>query len=309
MLAYSGLYRFQKPSKNCCEWLHSFFDISLVKETLMVAFKRGPNNRRLRVIMLVVVLCVVIGPIYGEMSVMYLFTRYRFNWNEVDFSVFSTYAMCTSLVGTLFSVGVFSHLLKFDDAIIGVISCTSKILSGFMYAFATKTWHIYIAPLIEIFSGTSFIAMRSMVSKLVEKEELGKVNSFFGVAEAMMPLVYAPMYTTMYTATIKTFPGAFFLLGGGLTVPAVLIFLWLYLASRKYDGKVAETKTVAKEKEANAENTPTKTGVDNKAFESDKDGTNTTDNVTNSMPADKENMNQSQIEMGLTESMRCTSKL
>ncbi|KAI8420803.1 hypothetical protein MSG28_008008 [Choristoneura fumiferana] len=281
MLAYSGLYRFQKPSKNCCEWLHSFFDISLVKETLMVAFKRGPNNRRLRVIMLVVVLCVVIGPIYGEMSVMYLFTRYRFNWNEVDFSVFSTYAMCTSLVGTLFSVGVFSHLLKFDDAIIGVISCTSKILSGFMYAFATKTWHIYI----------------------------GKVNSFFGVAEAMMPLVYAPMYTTMYTATIKTFPGAFFLLGGGLTVPAVLIFLWLYLASRKYDGKVAETKTVAKEKEANAENTPTKTGVDNKAFESDKDGTNTTDNVTNSMPADKENMNQSQIEMGLTESMRCTSKL
>lgn len=49
-----------------------------------------------------------------------------------------------SFLGTLFSVGVFSHLLKFDDAIIGVISCTSKILSGFMYAFATKTWHIYI---------------------------------------------------------------------------------------------------------------------------------------------------------------------
>lgn len=53
----------------------------------------------------------------------------------------------------------------------------------------------------------------------------GKVNSFFGVAEAMMPLVYAPMYTTVYTATLKTFPGAFFLLGGGLTIPAVLIFL------------------------------------------------------------------------------------
>lgn len=52
--------------------------------------------------------------------------------------------------------------------------------------------------------------------------------------------------------------------------------------------------------------------MDNKAFESDKDGTdrtNKTDNVTNSMPTDKENMNQSQIEMGLTESMLCTSKL
>lgn len=35
----------------------------------------------------------------GEMSVFYLFTRYRFNWSEVQFSFFSTYAMLTSLIG------------------------------------------------------------------------------------------------------------------------------------------------------------------------------------------------------------------
>lgn len=53
----------------------------------------------------------------------------------------------------------------------------------------------------------------------------GKLNSFVGLAEAMVPLIYAPMYTTVYTATIKTFPGAFFILGGGLTLPAIAIFL------------------------------------------------------------------------------------
>lgn len=35
----------------------------------------------------------------GEMSVIYLFTRYKFNWSEVEFSIFSTYGMLTSLVG------------------------------------------------------------------------------------------------------------------------------------------------------------------------------------------------------------------
>jgi hypothetical protein len=35
------------------------------------------------------------------MSVIYLFTRYKFNWSEVEFSFFSTYAMLTSLVGKL----------------------------------------------------------------------------------------------------------------------------------------------------------------------------------------------------------------
>lgn len=53
----------------------------------------------------------------------------------------------------------------------------------------------------------------------------GKVNSLFGVCESLMPLVYGPMYSSIYAATMNTFPGTFFLLGGGLTTPAVISFL------------------------------------------------------------------------------------
>lgn len=97
----------------------------------------------------------------------------------------------------------------------------------------------------EIFNGTSFIAMRSIVSKLVPPDELGtmishtkkqnnytraflsigKINSLFGVSEALMPLVYGPLYSFVYNSTIHFLPGAFFIMGGGLTVPAVIIFL------------------------------------------------------------------------------------
>lgn len=76
-----------------------FFDRKHVVETFEVAFKKGANQRRLRVIMLMIVVMVVIGPLHGEMSVIYLFTRYQFNWSEVEFSVFSTYGMLTGLVG------------------------------------------------------------------------------------------------------------------------------------------------------------------------------------------------------------------
>jgi hypothetical protein len=60
----------------------------------------------------------------------------------------------------------------------------------------------------------------------------GKVNSLFGVAEALVPLVYAPLYTQVYRATIDYNSGLFFLLGGFLTVPSCVIFLWMYLVSR-----------------------------------------------------------------------------
>jgi hypothetical protein len=44
----------------------------------------------------------------------------------------------------MFSVGVFSHLLQIDDALIGVISCMSKILAGFVYAFAATPFVFYL---------------------------------------------------------------------------------------------------------------------------------------------------------------------
>ncbi|XP_014291289.1 probable peptidoglycan muropeptide transporter SLC46 [Halyomorpha halys] len=220
-------------------FFRDFFDLHHIKDTISVAFKSGANNRRKRVMLLMIVVIVVFGPMHGEMTVMYLFTRYRFNWNEVDYSIFNTYSMVTNLIGTAISVGVFSHMLKIDDAIIGVISCMSKILAGFVFAFATTTTMIYIAPLVDIVNGTSFIAMRSIASKLVPPDELGKVNSVFGLAEAIVPVIYGPMYSAVYRATMNTVPGAFFLLGGALTAPAIVIFLWMYSEHKKDAARLA----------------------------------------------------------------------
>lgn len=47
----------------------------------------------------------------------------------------------------MFSVGVFSHKLQIDDALIGVMSCISKILAGFVYAFATTDFMFYMGEL------------------------------------------------------------------------------------------------------------------------------------------------------------------
>lgn len=102
------------------------------------------------------------------------------------------------------------------------------------------------------------------------------------MCEALTPLVYGPMYSATYAATIDIMPGAFFLLGGVLTLPAVLIFAWMYLQHRME----------AKAKEANSDNSIFKdvvlstgpketqisspiiqgyaTGVDNVAFEMEK---------------------------------------
>lgn len=274
----------QTEKMSLCGAIVDFFAFKHIKETFRVAFKKGQNNRQKRVMVLMVVVMVVIGPLYGEMAVMYLYMRYRYHWNEVMFSMFTTFAMVTNLIGTAISVGVFSHILKIDDAIVGIMSSMSKILAGFVYAFATTDWMIYLAAIVEIVNGTSFIAMRSIASKLVSTDELGKVNSLFGVCESMMPLVYGPMYSSIYAATMKSFPGTFFIVGACLTMPAVFAFLWLYTEHRK-DRKMLEQEKKAESKVEEADENdsktekwqtsekktevPTMNGVANAAFESD----------------------------------------
>ncbi|XP_029035548.1 solute carrier family 46 member 3 [Osmia bicornis bicornis] len=279
--------RLKQPEKmSLCNAILDFFAFKHIEETFRVAFKKGRNNRQKRVLVLMVVVMVVIGPLYGEMAVMYLYMRYRYHWNEVMFSMFTTFAMVTNLIGTAISVGVFSHILKIDDAIVGIMSSMSKILAGFVYAFATTDWMIYLAAIVEIVNGTSFIAMRSIASKLVSTDELGKVNSLFGVCESMMPLVYGPMYSSIYAATMKTFPGTFFIVGACLTMPAVFAFLWLYTEHRR-DRQLLEQEKKAKSKAGEQDDSDSKTekwqiigekktevrtmnGVANAAFESDR---------------------------------------
>ncbi|XP_015117913.1 proton-coupled folate transporter [Diachasma alloeum] len=241
----------KRTNMSKCATIVDFFSFRHIEETFRVAFKKGANNRQKRVAVLMIIVMVVVGPMYGEMAVMYLFTRYRFNWNEVNFSMWTTYSMVTNLIGTMISVGFFSHFLKIDDALVGVMSCMSKILASLVYSFATEDWMMYLGPIVEIVNGTSFIAMRSIASKLVPTDELGKVNSLFGVCESLMPLVYGPMYSSVYASTMNTLPGTFFLLGGCLTVPAVVAFLWLYREHRR--DRATLERAMRKEKLSKAE--------------------------------------------------------
>ncbi|OWR50761.1 adenylate cyclase [Danaus plexippus plexippus] len=210
-----------------------FFDIDSIKETFKIAFRKGPNNRRLRICLILAVVCLSFGPMWGEMSIMYIFTRYRFNWDEVKYSIFSTYKLITHSIGTIFAISVFSKRLGVDDSVLGIISTSSKMAGALVTAFARSNYEIYAAPLVEILDGTTTIALRSIASKLVSHQELGKVFSLFGVAETMMPLIFAPLYSRVYILTLHILPGAVFLFTVLATVPAVGIFIWFYGQHKK----------------------------------------------------------------------------
>lgn len=65
-------YEKSKLMQNEKSIIGDFFDLDHVMETFKVAFKNGAKQRRLRVIMLIIVVMVVDGPLHGK----YLFQIY-----------------------------------------------------------------------------------------------------------------------------------------------------------------------------------------------------------------------------------------
>lgn len=108
--------------------------------------------------------------------------------------------------------------------------------------------------LVDIMSGTSYIVVRSILSKTVPPAELGtwtvvrlgnradddgilrssrgnncyrfpgQVSAVVAVIETLVPIVYKPMYSAIYRSTVNTFSGAFYVVGSIMLVPSVFLY-------------------------------------------------------------------------------------
>ncbi|CAB3220811.1 unnamed protein product [Arctia plantaginis] len=220
-----------------CKLLRTFFNISNLKDALKIIIRKAPNSRRLRLCILLLMVLVLYGSVYGESSIMYLFTRYRFQWDEVQYSFFQSFNLFTNLIGTALAILIFVKYLGMHDSLLGIISVLTKIVALFVYCFAQTGLVFYLGPIIDTINGMSMVAVRSIMSKLVEAHEIGKLSSLIGIVENLSPLMYMPLYAKVYSATMDVLPGAVFLVGGLLMVPALAVLCYLFYEHKKQVGQ------------------------------------------------------------------------
>ncbi|CAH2042401.1 unnamed protein product, partial [Iphiclides podalirius] len=205
----------------------------LVAETVMVALRPRAFGLRMQIISVILLYILMVGPLYGDSQVSYLYAIRKFNLNEVEFSIYGAINTILGLIGTFFCVTFLSKKLDVQDSVIGVLAGISRIASCFVFAFAPNREWYYSAPLFNIFSHTGLTAVRAIATKLVPTEEVAKLSSLMGVTEAIAPSIYMPTSSFIYISTIETFPGAFYLFDAALTVFALGLFIFIYVLTRR----------------------------------------------------------------------------
>lgn len=219
--------------------LKCFKDVfELVGNTVMVAFRPRRLGGRTQIACVILLYLLMVGPLYGDSQVAYLYVIRKFGFTEVEYSVYGTINIVLGLLGTFYCITVLSKRLNVEDSAIGALAGASRIASCFMFAFApSRPWY-YVGPLLNIFSHTGLTAVRSIATKSVPTEEVAKLSALMGVAEAIAPSIYMPSTSYIYMSTIDSFPGAFYMFDAALTIVALGLFAFIYMLAKRRSKRV-----------------------------------------------------------------------
>lgn len=90
--------------------------------------------------------------------------------------------------------------------------------------FVTTSVMIYVGRVFDAFVTIRGLVVRSVLSKFVDPDELGRSFSIIGIIEAIGKFIFVFVYSTIYENTLETWPGAFYLATFIAMIATIILF-------------------------------------------------------------------------------------
>ena len=159
----------------------------------------------------------------------YLYMRLVFKpFDESDYATFSVIIHICNAICLMIIVPVLSQKLKVHDAMLIFIILVTEVISFAVTPFVDELWQFYLIQAFGAMGYCKYSTVRSMLSKCIEPDEVGKTFSILAVIAALAPVAGNPLFRQLYDATLDSFPGAIFHLAGAFCLTAALGNLYLY---------------------------------------------------------------------------------
>jgi PCFT/HCP family folate transporter-like MFS transporter 1/3 len=210
--------------------LKNLFQLSNITDMLKTTFKGRQNYDRFVVLCCVLMLTIYILAINGDGAVIFLFLRENFHWSLRKYTLFSAAHNVTWVLGTVIGVYLLHKLMKISEAIMIVVGFMSMLVGMLVMGLAKYDWEVYTAAFSRALGGVLSPMVRSLVSKIVPNEEVGKIFSLIVVSESLFGMGGSPIYTAIYNATILTNPAMFNFVSAGIYAFEVAIAITIVVA-------------------------------------------------------------------------------
>ena len=205
------------------------FMLGNVKDSLSVLIKRRANKGRALILILFLASIVNQTCKVGETDITLLFvTRSPLSWPKSWYGYLLSVDYAVMGVCLFILLPILSNILKFPDVAIIIIGILCKITRLIWAGFCSETWMVYTSVVIGSFAGLLMSSVRSLMSKTVEEDELGKTFSLLASGETASKLLGAVIFVSIYSTTAYFFPGFAYMVEAFLYLLMLLIIGCLY---------------------------------------------------------------------------------
>ncbi|XP_037794952.1 proton-coupled folate transporter-like [Penaeus monodon] len=220
-----------------------FFNWRRVVESFKTAFRQREGNARM------FIMAIILSNMLRRVArgfFMYMFVRRALSWEATDYGYWITYRNLLAAIGSLFLVPILTKMLSFTDASLAVLGSLSIMGEYVCYSLVngvSQAFLMWLGPPVGVISNASVIAFRSLSTKLVSKEEKGRISAVMAAMNGLMPMVAYAAYSPIYYMTVDTLPAAQFFFGASLNVLIMIIFIVIQLmsVSSSYETKDLES--------------------------------------------------------------------
>ncbi|CAH1116536.1 unnamed protein product [Phaedon cochleariae] len=194
-------------------------------EMIRIPFKRRVKYKRAIILLITGLSMIYIFVMNGDGAVLILFLRGKLHWTLKQYTLYNSASNVAWILGTVIGTYFFEKLLKVTASVIILMGLLSVLNGALLLGWATTDYHVYAAAAVRCLGGVISPMMRSLLSSLVQPDEIGKIFSMIMICEFIISLGASPLYTVIYNSTINEDPGIFNFFTAGLYVVNIVIIM------------------------------------------------------------------------------------
>ncbi|XP_055341854.1 uncharacterized protein LOC129590578 [Paramacrobiotus metropolitanus] len=212
----------------------SLFSVQNLKDNFQMMRRKRLGGTRLHIWLVFLSLAIYGICDSGDSRVNQLFMEFApFYWSLYEYSIFSCVSGFVSSVSVMVLMLVLRKYLQVSDTLVSFIACLSAILGYFTYGIAVTTWMLYLGAGLGLLRLLLYVSVRSMMSGLVDSDEIGKSMSLISSMQSIIPVVGALIFTNMFARTSSWWSGLCYVLAAFVLVPVLAMFGYVDVVRRR----------------------------------------------------------------------------
>eukprot|EP00095_Tigriopus_kingsejongensis_P002938 maker-scaffold517_size150149-snap-gene-0.20 protein:Tk02938 transcript:maker-scaffold517_size150149-snap-gene-0.20-mRNA-1 annotation:"adenylate cyclase " len=200
-------------------------------ESVKTLFKPRLGNRRMYLILLLVMITVIMAPFAGMSGLYFLYTRTRYGWEVTEFSNFVSFDGVLQVIATAVAMPSINCCNIRETTLLIVLSVLG-LVRHIVQGLANKPWLFYFGSTLDAAGSFAMPITRALMSMCVDATELGKLLSCQALVNNLVPIIIAQPYASLWQATNESFPGAVMFLCAGITLLGLFVMFFIHFHLR-----------------------------------------------------------------------------